>query len=327
MDQTDMEMASIVSMYGAACAILVMHKKLSRIRNRSYLRKAALVDVNESPIAKLLCSGDDMAYINVMGIDRSTFHHIHDIVFKDVIHDAHYHLRASETQIDLSIALHYLTSTMKQKTLSELSGLPPGTLSRHLRYALNMMNKHIDDIPEAKIEWPSPARMSVLAKKIEARQPAIKNAFGFVDGLSLPVADFLDPNIQNAYYNGYKSSCRTNNLIVYSPEGDIIFVKYNYPGSWHDGQLARTPLMDTLLLQHTPSPFCIIGDTAFKSSGEMTNKILTPLKQNQIAQHADLAARQLALHQHITSVRQAVEWGMRQVQGVFGRLTVRSHTI
>jgi hypothetical protein len=311
-----------MTLYATACAILVMHKYMSRIRNRHYLTSIALVPVRLSPIAKLLRDGDDKAYLSVMGIDKKTFIYIHDIIFSNVIHNQYYNRRKCDTHIDLAIAFHYLTSTMKHKTLCQLSGIPPATLSRHLRHTLLLLNKYIANIPESRIEWPSVQRMSVLAQKIENRQPAIKHSFGFVDGLSLPLADFLDIDKQNAYYNGYKSSCRVTNLIVFSSEGDIIFVKYNCPGSWHDSVLAQTPLYDTLLLKHTPSPYSIIGDTAFQSNGDMKEKILTPFKQGQISQHSDLAAYEIQLHQHITSVRQSVEWGMRSIQGVFARLTV-----
>ena len=55
----------------------------------------------------------------------------------------------------------------------------------------------------------------------------------------------------------------------------------------------------------------------------MQGKILTPFKSGQIFeshQTMKLTRQQLRQHKYVLSIRQAAEWGMRALQGSFGRL-------
>jgi hypothetical protein len=54
-----------------------------------------------------------------------------------------------------------------------------------------------------------------------------------------PVQASGDPDIQNAYYNGYLCACYVSNVLVFAPNGKIIFAAINQPNSWHDSQVAR----------------------------------------------------------------------------------------
>ena len=82
----------------------------------------------------------------------------------------------------------------------------------------------------------------------------------------------------NAYYNSWKSYCSVTNVLVFAPDGCIIWARYNLPGSYHDSRLAR-PLY-TMLLNPTltPLPFALVADTAFPRTQEMSGRIITPPK-------------------------------------------------
>ncbi|KAG8681878.1 hypothetical protein FRC09_017169 [Ceratobasidium sp. 395] len=102
--------------------------------------------------------------------------------------------------------------------------------------------------------------------------------------------------------------------------GRVIACKLNAPGSWHDARVARH--IYTKLARNTPDGFFLIGDTAFQSD-TLADKIHTPLKVgNELP--ADRAERAAVIEysNKITQARQAVEWGMRSVEGVFRRLRV-----
>ena len=81
--------------------------------------------------------------------------------------------------------------------------------------------------------------------------------------------------------------------------------------------------MYTKLREHTEPGYFIIADSAFLSHGDMINKIRTPLKEKAILPD-DLEEREniLSFNSALVSQRQSVEWGMRQLQGAFGRLRV-----
>jgi len=62
-------------------------------------------------------------------------------------------------------------------------------------------------------------KLEYLGSLIKKRHPLLDGAFGSIDGLSLPVQESDDPEIENATYNGWKSSHFISNVLVFSPEG------------------------------------------------------------------------------------------------------------
>lgn len=76
------------------------------------------------------------------------------------------------------------------------------------------------------------------------------------------------------------------------------------------------------LINDTPAGFFLIADTAFPKLGQGVNqKIKTPLKAGARIRGTRQARQQKIEYSNaITSARQAVEWGMRALQGCFARL-------
>ncbi|KAE9033525.1 hypothetical protein PR001_g10120 [Phytophthora rubi] len=64
-----------------------------------------------------------------------------------------------------------------------------------------------------------------------------------------------------------------------------------------------------------------VSDSAIPYSTTMVGRIITPLKDGDIERlHPSLRSSARTLHNAITSVRQAAEWGMKSVQKVYNRL-------
>ncbi len=75
--------------------------------------------------------------------------------------------------------------------------------------------------------------------------------------------------------------------------------------------------------EQTPPNRFIIADSAFPSQGDLKDKLRTPLKKGSILPpNPEDQKLVLAFHRALVFQRQAVEWGMRQLQGAFGRLRV-----
>ena len=104
--------------------------------------------------------------------------------------------------------------------------------------------------------------------------------------------------------------------------GEIIGCRTNCPGSWHDSRVAEG-IYDKL--EHeTPDGYCVVADTAFPTGhGRIAGKIRVPLKAG-VNLPQDSAQRKHAfqLSRSILSYRQTAEWGMRELQGSFGRLRI-----
>ncbi|KAG8714382.1 hypothetical protein FRC08_011989 [Ceratobasidium sp. 394] len=102
----------------------------------------------------------------------------------------------------------------------------------------------------------------------------------------------------------------------------IIEAWINTPGSWHDVRVATLGVYD-MLIDNTPDGYFVLTDSAFLTNDErLSPKIHTPLKRN--TRFPGLSKEESLEHwdysNAVVSARQAVEWGMRAIQGSFARL-------
>jgi hypothetical protein len=104
--------------------------------------------------------------------------------------------------------------------------------------------------------------------------------------------------------------------------GTVIACVINAPGSWHDAHVAR-PIFEQLRTQ-APKGYYLVADSAFPRGAFLVkDKIKAPLKGGSVVpgDHQELTEL-LAFNRQLLSYRQTAEWGMRTIQGSFGRLRV-----
>ena len=142
-----------------------------------------------------------------------------------------------------------------------------------LNLLIFITDRCLQQLHEARVEWPTFGQMHILASSIENRNPLLKSTFAFMDGTSCPLAVEEEQCIQNAYWCGWKHQALINNVFVESPSGLIIWCAVNYPGFWHDSAVAR-PFLDALVddVLKCPVPFNILGDSAFVRTGPLASK-------------------------------------------------------
>eukprot|EP00171_Calliarthron_tuberculosum_P005428 IDg5428t1 len=166
-------------------------------------------------------------------------------------------------------------------------------------------------------------------QKLMANRPngrLMKGIFAVVDGGRIPCADYVDADMQNAYYEGYTGNVEVTNLLVFNFFGEIIHAGVNFPGSWHDSKLAVLSglIYPKLGDDFTPPGYAILGDSAFASSMRVGGgKIVRARKQNEtvdIPESPELAAVDLVLQRVLPSERQSAEWGIRALKGPFERM-------
>ncbi|CAD6939796.1 unnamed protein product [Tilletia laevis] len=144
------------------------------------------------------------------------------------------------------------------------------------------------------IKWPTAAIMADMAAAVRAREPLLEGVFGFVDGLNLRIYQPSNLDEQNAYYNGWLADTYCSQVLVFLANGEIAWASYNNPGSWHDAKIAR-------------ALYALMSDP-----------------DNVVARETDGAVH--LRWEAIIRQRQAAEWGMRALQGAFGRLDLRLPT-
>jgi len=317
MDDVDDEICevAVTFIFLVACAFGLTR----RWRNYTNLRSAAIPHHRHSAWAILWQNGSDNDFLVTCGIDRATFNELHDIIFDDES-NSRGRPHKLDTHAQLGMYLHFLNSTMRQKTLAQLFGVTNPTVSRILRRLIVLVPRKLRRNAKCRVEWPSTDKMAQLSRLVSRRMPGLTNIFGFVDGLSVPCQTSTDQFEQNAYYNGWKAGTFVSNIFVFSTEGKIVFASLNCPGSWHDSSNAFYLYWK---LVNECEGYAIAADTAFPRSGLLEDKILTSLKNGDLDEDHILARHQMRSHCMVTSVRQAAEWGMRAIQGTFGQLKIQ----
>ena len=194
----------------------------------------------------------------------------------------------------LAICLQWVNCRARQKTLCLVFSLTPATFSRYLNLGLRELGRYYNNstslhylvltthsscrllptIPECAIRWPTAPDMRRFSNMISAMEPLVKDVWGGLDGLEIPVEEPGEALKQNAYFNGWKHHTKTSSIFVYAPDGTIAYVKGNLPGSWHDSWCAAK-LRQYLLDEGVhPRPFSVCSDTAFSSWGKVRSSAL-----------------------------------------------------
>ncbi|KEP46236.1 DDE family endonuclease [Rhizoctonia solani 123E] len=295
-------------------------------------------------------SREDRAYLKVLGVNVPTFDFLLNSGFAEAWNtrpiartdtNSHGATRIGGRSLDaaggLGLLLYYLCNTMDECGLQVIFAIIPSTVSRYISFAMGIMLEILQRLPVARIEWPDEdlmAEYSNLITNKHSHAEYLDGAFGFMDGLNLPVQTPNDQEEQEPFFNGWLHAHIVGNVLIFAPDGTIIAARINTPGSWHDSRRAL-PLYD--LIRDTPTGFFIIADSAFpkltvtyKVTNEEGNeeeqedqKIKVPLKGGaRVRGTAEYIDRVTQESKEVTSARQAVEWGMRAIQGCFSRLYV-----
>jgi len=303
-----------------------------RIRTRHYLRRKDLVAMHASPWAHIKQIREDHSALQVMGLTWASFDHLHGFfapILQGLWRSRHSgnnprgsgRKRLMETQDVLGLTLTWLHVPAYHVMLMLTWSLAPGTLSVYLRDWQQCLLCAFKRCAEARVTWPDVPTMHGLAELITARQPQLHGVFGFVDGLNLAIHDPPVGAMQNAYYNGWLGGCYCSSLLLFGPDGCILWCTLNWPGSWSDAALARQ-LYD--LLTDLPDGLAIAADSAF-TRADMAARIIRPLKADEMERYSrTVSVRQFVAavkrHRLALSIRQSAEWGMGAFQQMVGRL-------
>ena len=298
-------------------------------RERSYLTSQALVASIASPWFTLDEYGTDLNFMNALGLPRDAFDDLaaefeqHYIVLSGPGRSGR-PTRLNKRMV-LSLLLHKYASRSDLKSLCELFGSPPATTSRTLRKAEEALEKTLANMPDAAIRWPTAAEQLEWASLIQAREPIISKKFGFIDGKNYKVQQPTDADLQNALYNGWLHTVLITGTLAFGADGCVFWMKHNCPGSWNDAETSKGFRNNLLDPYRTLQDHGVLADSAFPVSGNMSGRIVTPLKTGDLERAVAAGGRAAqigTINNAIISIRQAAEWGMGAVEKCFRCLTV-----
>ncbi|DAZ96556.1 TPA: hypothetical protein N0F65_011233 [Lagenidium giganteum] len=261
----------------ALCAVLLL---LASDRDRHYLTRSSLDTPSASAWTALTNSKCDQSLINRSRIGRpSSIVHLHQA---------------------LGLILTFYTSRMRQKTLCQLFGLPPATLSQHLAKAEVAVLKALRNALRQRLRGHE--------KNFQVQEPS-------------------SSDLQNAYYNGWLHSVLVTGTLCFDADGTIVWAKHNCPGSWNDGDISLEFCHCLLDVTKCPNQgLGVVSDSAFPCSKTPCGGIMTPLKDGELETipndaHAGAIEPNAAIAA-ILRVRQAAEWGVSSVKKTFQRRQV-----
>ena len=90
-----------------------------------------------------------------------------------------------------------IEGTMRQASLAQIFGVSRSSIDRALEKTIGNMLEVFRTLPEARVLWPGALEKRMLARLIEDREPMIKNAFGYVDGLNVAIRESSIVDSQN----------------------------------------------------------------------------------------------------------------------------------
>ncbi|OWZ01523.1 hypothetical protein PHMEG_00027068 [Phytophthora megakarya] len=305
-------------------AILLRLRML--VRERNYVTAASLLLNAYCAWAHMYRARCRKSFINTVSIDPVTY----DMLLK--VFSRHYVIKSGPSKRGrprrfttknnvLACLLHFYTAAVEQKTLCELFGVPPATLSRTMQDAEKALQAALRDIPEATVEWPSKEMQAEWADQVTQKENLLKGCFCVADGKNYPVQAPTHSDLQNAYYNGWLHSVKVTGVLCYGFDGTLIWGKHNFPGSWNDGEMSRQLQRVLADPVKTMDKGCCATDSAFPVSASSRMRMITPLKDGDLERASpECRLGLLAMSAAITSVRQAAEWGMGCAPKCYRRL-------
>jgi hypothetical protein len=304
-------------------------------QRRSYFLRPDMLYPDEGQWQFMKEVAHDAAFIHLLRLDVATFRLIMDSCDPDeVAWRAGWTDRqrinrrsgpANLLQADdcVAAALVYLSSTCANKHLELLFGVTHTLMCEAIDTGLHLLAGALERIPDASVQFPSFAYMSILAQAVVetyGEPPIPTQMFGFVDGFRLVVENSGDADVQRLWYNGSVKLENSHNVVLLLMDGTVAWANVNQPGNFSD-YAASLPLFAKLRRELPPGQrYSVAGDDAF---GSFNTNTFMATKRYAPEAHVDASPQQRReWEKWQKSVRQGVEWGIHTLTSTWARLRV-----
>jgi hypothetical protein len=122
----------------------------------------------------------------------------------------------------------YISSELNEAELGLLFGVLQTTVSVVLDGMIRRVVDRLRDNPLSRIKLPDEQEKRRYADLVAAREPRVTNVIGFLDGVAIPIKCSFEDN--QRYHSSYHAGTFVNNILLFSPEGTILYAAFNYPG-------------------------------------------------------------------------------------------------
>jgi hypothetical protein len=179
-----------------------------------------------------------------------------------------------------------------------------------MRIIVNVLRDH----PLAHVRKPSREEVLAYQQATVAKYPSFPEVLGTLDGLNLSIQSTKDDKVQSIFYNGWTHGHYVSNVFVFGMDGTIQICGLNAPGTMHDSTLADYGnVYEKLEAVFDETGGKVVVDSAFRLAN---NNFIIKSGQN-----VPLGNLQVVIKaRDATTIRQSLEWGMRQFQASFPRM-------
>ena len=301
--------------------ILCTVKCYNEYRERQKLTRSAILPPRQAPWLRLLNFGDDQSFLVMTTLTRTAFMAAEKVLWPSKAPQIRGRPCCLDNRGKLGLYLFYVGSRCCHKHLCLLFGIVPSVCQDIVTSMIRLVCKKLSKHPHSQIKFPNETEKVELARIVRLREPLVNNIIGFSDGLTVLSECNSDREEQNAFYNGYYHDTCVNNVFLFSAIGKICLAAINYPGSWHDSEVARQMIV-FILKEIGDCAICV--DQGFPRSGDVFDKLVGPLSRKQMENLGPILRDTIiAKVRTYVSLRQGAEWGMRGLQGSYPRLKSR----
>jgi hypothetical protein len=206
---------------------------------------------------------------------------------------------------------------MNAKHLCLMFKITVSVCSQMIWLMLEQVVRLLQDHPFAWVKFPDEEKIRQFTDTVQLCKPAVSDIIGFMNGVSFPV-ECTDKRIKQ---NGYSCDTTVNNVFAYGPDGKVFFCKIKFPGSWVDSSLMAC-FLHKLKSKIGSHKICI--DQGLPRGGDAYGVLVGPIiKWVARRLHRNICNYYLRISNIHMSLRQASEWGKRNLQGTFPHCKTR----
>ena len=227
----------------------------------------------------------------------------------------------------IAMTIKYMISTSEIKDLSPQFGATSCAYSDLVNFGKETILKCLINHRDAMVFWDrSLENLTYHASRTKAFQDC-ESVVAFIDGLMIDTLNDDDPVAQNGDYNKWKSDCFRKYILIWDTEGRCVDCGVNLPGSFHDSKCAFV----ANIYEHIaalPDGFVVVADSAFNTTHKLLEGKVVKAKYSVFHRDDEYSREDLVSERdsQLTSLRQAAEWGNKDLRNTFRRLKMKLKT-
>ncbi len=123
--------------------------------------------------------------------------------------------------------------------LQLIFGMEYTNLNDYLLFVKRIIVMVLPDHPMAQVQIPSTKKIEEYDEMVKLLHPYLSDLWCTMDGLKLMLEQSGDALIQKQFHNGWTHNHYLMSIICFCPDGMILIVFCNIPGTVHDSQVAH----------------------------------------------------------------------------------------